>query len=180
VHNLTEYELAEVRETTVRVSGAGVPEVNGDYTFRDVRHNAGFYVLPTVYHGQDVIFTLYKCSLKNGGFQWFISITPPGKEPGTADDIDFYYALAKAHDILPRTQWYRMNPDPQKYSRDPAPTTTFLRPDHEPQSVAVAPAAGVGHSDPASSDSDRESFMMVDDERVDDSFATNGSADFYE
>jgi hypothetical protein len=137
-----------VRNTVVLVSGAGVPEVNGEYQFVSIKFNAGYYGRRAMYAGKEARFTLYKCSLKNGGFQWFISITPDGSEPGSNMDIDFYYAQGKAHERLPPEYWMRMNPDPHRYSRDPAPALQFLRADHLLQQqggasgAAAAAAAG--------------------------------------
>lgn len=185
MHNLTEDEVVMVRDVIVRVSGAGVPEVNGDYTYRDIRNSAGYYVMPATYHGHDVTFTLYKCTLKNGGFQWFISITPHGKDPGTSEDIDFYYSLAKTQDKMPPVNWIRMNPDPNRYSRDPAPTVQFIRPDQDATAAHALPLVGDGVnsnnlSELVSSDSEHESFMMVEDDRgVDDSFVSNASDSHY-
>ena len=39
---------------------------------------------------------LYKCGIQSGGNQWFVSIVEEGSEPGTSNDIDFYYALAES------------------------------------------------------------------------------------
>lgn len=89
---LAEDEEVLIRGTTVRVEGAGAAHVNGDYTFDAVKCNAGYYSRTD---GGNK-YTLYKCSLQNGGYQWFLSITPPGMEPGTKNDIDFYFASAKA------------------------------------------------------------------------------------
>ncbi len=175
-----------VRNTVVLVEHAGIPEVNGEYHFTDVRYNAGFYTRRGRYMHKDVQFTLYKCSLKNGGFQWFLSITPDGMEPGTSSDLDFYYAQAKPQDKLPATHWLRMNPDPQRISRDPAPSVTCLRPDlYEDGRGAVPHAHGHGHNLPVppargddelqydSSDSDKDgNYMMVGDDTVDDSFVS--------
>lgn len=180
-HNLTENELERISNTVVRIERAGVPEVNGDYLFREIRFNAGFFARRGVYRGAEVTFTLYKCSLKNGGYQWFLSITPDGKEPGTVEDIDFYYALAKATDKLPNVQWIRMNPDPHHYSRDPAPTVTCMLADQADDAVEAV-AQPVGGNQAESSDSDRDSFIY-EDNGVDDSFVTNGSdaaRDYYD
>jgi hypothetical protein len=177
-HKLTVHEVELVTLAVVRVEHAGVPEVNGDYVFRDIRFDAGYYARQGVHLGREVTFTLYKCSLKNGGYQWFLSITPPGKEPGTTDDIDFYYATAKAQDKLPPNYWLRMNPDPQRHSRDPAPSVICIHPNQDVNAPVHAEARLAAES----SDSDADNFMMVGDDGVDDSFATNGSdvRDYYD
>jgi hypothetical protein len=79
---LTENEDNAVRNTVCKVEGAGVPEVNGEYKFNSLKHDSGFYIRRADYNGKPAKFTLYKCSLSNGGFQWFISITPEDMEPG--------------------------------------------------------------------------------------------------
>lgn len=114
-----------MRNTVVILENAGVPEVNGEYNFVDLKNHAGYYSRTGVYRDNVTSkFTLYKCSLRNGGFQWFISITPDNMEPGTTSDIDFYYAPAKAHDYLPPTQWLKLN---STHTRDPAPKVRLVR-----------------------------------------------------
>jgi hypothetical protein len=161
-----------VRNTVVIVAHAGVVEINGEYMFKDVKCDAGYYSRRGSYQGVEVDFTLYKCSLKNGGFQWFISITPEGKEPGTSADTDFYYASAKPADNLPAPFWLRMNPDPTQVSRDPAPSVSCMRTDIT-ESMEERPTRT--RSD---SDSDKDSFMMVGDDTEegegDDSFDRSG------
>lgn len=182
-----------MRNSVVVVEHAGVVEVNGEYHFRDVRHNAGCYVRKGIYAGKEVMFTLYKCSLKNGGYQWFLSITPEGFEPGTTNDIDFYYALARPQDKLPPSVWLRMNPDPQRLSRDPAPSVHNYRVDQAAtaHSAAGAEHGGVHASETEtigvdSSDSEKDDFLMVGDDvgdGVDDSFVSNSSdnrGDYYD
>jgi len=141
---LTENEDTAIRNTVVLVTHAGVPECNGEYTFHSVRYHAGFYARKGVYRGKEELFTLYKCSLNSGGYQWFLSITPEGMEPGTKHDIDFYYAHAKPQDRFPATIWFRMNPDPVKCSRDPPPTMQFIRTDLPPLPVTTTTTAAAG------------------------------------
>lgn len=43
-------------------------------------------------NGERVVFTLYRCVLQTRERRWYISIVPSHrKEPGTTDDMDFYY-----------------------------------------------------------------------------------------
>ena len=58
-----------MRNTIVTVENAGVPEVNGVYTFDSVRVHSGFYKRRGLYMGKEVDFTLYKCSVQNSGNQ---------------------------------------------------------------------------------------------------------------
>jgi hypothetical protein len=64
------------------VEGAGTSEVNGDYRFCDIKENAGYYSRNGVMNGKQSKFTIYKCSLQQGGFQWYLSITPDDMLPG--------------------------------------------------------------------------------------------------
>lgn len=98
--------------------------MNGEYTFKDIKANAGYYDRIGEYHGKPARFTLYKCSLKNGGYQWFISTTPDGHEPGTSHDTDFYYCHAKLQDKIPPTNWHRTQ---GTHTRDPPPQVRFVR-----------------------------------------------------
>lgn len=88
----------------------------------------GYYYHIGIYNGEEVNFTLYKCSMKNGGYRWFLSITPFGKEPGTADDTDFYFAYSQGFEILPPNDWKRLESD---YVSDPAPNVTCDGPVNE-------------------------------------------------
>lgn len=147
----------QVENTRIILEGAGNDEVNGEFLFVGIRANAGFYERYGAYKDKEARFTLYKCSLRNGGFQWFISITPPNVEPGTSQDIDFYYAAAKHGDYMPPVQWSKMTQS--QIARDPPPRLQFILPE--------------GFED--DSDSDRESLMMVGDDsgiEVNDSFTS--------
>jgi hypothetical protein len=198
--SLTDSEDTLVRNTVVVVETAGVPEVNGEYFFVDIKNNAGFYARTAVYREKEVRFTLYKCSLRNGGFQWFISITPDNNEPGTTNDIDFYYAIAKTHDYLPPSQWSKLT---VAHTRDPCPKLRLVRKpvaedteeDVEGPSVVESEnkeqqldESGVFNMNSFNSsfnsiengndsDSDKESLMMVADETGlnDESFASHFS-----
>jgi hypothetical protein len=129
-----------VNLTMVMVEGAGKNEVDGEYTFVALKNNAGSFERHGVYNGQAARFTLYKCSLKNGGFQWFISLTPEGLEPGTTQDTDFYYAIAKNADKLPGTHWCCLS---SAHSWEPAPRVECVRLD----SLVVVTTDGASSSD---------------------------------
>ncbi len=123
--HLTENEYSAVVHTVVVVDGAGAQHVNGEYRFVSMKNNAGCYERRGEYGGRaDVRYTLYKCTLKNGAFQWFLSTTPDELDPGTAQDTDFYYALAKPTDKLPAAQWLRFN---SALSQDPPPRVECIR-----------------------------------------------------
>ncbi len=183
-NQLTINDDLAVRNTVVLVENAGVPEVNGEYHFSDVRFNAGYYTRRGLYNHKEVMFTLYKCSLKNGGFQWFLSITPDGMEPGTSSDLDFYYATAKPQDKFPAVHWLRMNPDPQRIARDPPPSVTCFRPDLDEVPLHGLPAPPPRVMDDImpgdSSDSDKDSSYLVQDGDVDDSFVSSNNDPYYE
>ena len=94
--NLPEWDAYVVSHTTVEVSKGIRPEVNGIYNFVAFKQNAGYYSRLGSYDGNPALFTLYKCTVNNGGYQWFISVTPEGLEPGTNRDVDFYFSHAKS------------------------------------------------------------------------------------
>ncbi len=121
---LTENEETLVRNTVINLSDAGMPEVNGDYYFVNLKCNGGYYARNGTYDRKPARFTLYKCNLNQGGYQWFISLTPAGAEPGTAKDIDFYYAPGKLIEKLPPVNWFRVG-----NNRDPPPMVLHTRVD---------------------------------------------------
>jgi hypothetical protein len=134
--NLTRNELIMIESSMLVVDGAGTSEVDGEYLFVSLKNHAGFFERHGEYGGHTARFTIYKCSLKNGGFQWFLSITPDNVEPGTSQDIDFYYAPAKHPDKLPPLNWSCLT---TPHCRDPAPRVECVRCDVP----LVAAAAGI-------------------------------------
>jgi hypothetical protein len=144
----------------VVVEGAGKGEVDGEYTFMTLKNNAGSFERRGMHNGLLSRFTLYKCSLKNGGFQWFISLTPDGQEPGTTQDIDFYYAIAKNTDKLPGGHWSCLS---STLPLEPAPRVECIRLD---SLVVVATDSGVSSStsdvsDRVDDDGDASSLAMA-------------------
>lgn len=113
------------------VERSGVPEVDGEYRFHDFKCNAGYFIRRGTYNQKSAKFTLYKCSLKNGGFQWFISVTPETMDPGTNNDIDFYFAIAKNVDKLPPNIWQKISAN---HAREPAPKVQCVRMDRSDSS----------------------------------------------
>lgn len=126
----SENEEALIKETIVVVSGAGVPEVNGEYHFREFgAYGAGSYYRVGTYMGKPAYFTIYKWKMKNRDFHWFISKTPEGKNPGTAEDIDFYSVLFDdrlREPYLPPKKWDLRNND--QHSKPPTPTVLMKYP----------------------------------------------------
>lgn len=124
--SLTENEYREVKHTILIVENAGNHELNGEYIYTNIKQNAGYYSRIGKYNNAIVRFTLYKCTLRNGGFQWFLSITPDGLEPGTSSDTDFYFAPAKPSDILPTigSSWCKIS---GPHVRDPVPRIRKIR-----------------------------------------------------
>lgn len=161
--------------TVVVVEGAGVPEVDGEYIFTTFKNSAGQYERRGPYGDvPDARFAIYKCSLKNGGFQWFLSITPPSIDPGTAQDLDFYYATAKAGDKLPSSHWHSMN---ISTTRPPAPRVECVRADPEEaldMSMDCAPSSS-GYGPHSGDFSDNDSGKVDDDEEEDDDDDDNDS-----
>lgn len=167
MHSLSENELANVRNTTVVVDGAGTREVNGEYHFIDVKNQGGYYERVGPYIGNPAArFTLYKCHLKNGGYQWFLSITPDDADPGTVQDMDFYYAPAKLTERTPPSVWLTMS---TQCTRDPAPRVECL----------CENKTETSESSEKEDDEDEEdlcsSLAAGDDEPIDTSFFSHGS-----
>lgn len=95
--SLTLDEEEEVRNIVVTVRGAGSQQVDGQYVFDKMKCGAGSYVKleePGGNTGAAGRYMLYKCSMQQGGFNWFMSWTPEGKEPGTNKDVDYYCVKA--------------------------------------------------------------------------------------
>ncbi len=108
--SLTEIEYQECCDISILVKGAGAEQVNGEYHFVGLMNNAGSYeriVKDGI--GSDIRYTLYKCYMtKSQKYQWFISITPSDKKPGSTNDIDFY-TTAVCEDkerISEESRWY--------------------------------------------------------------------------
>ena len=155
-----------LRNTRVIVEGAGAPEVNGEYTYRGVKFHSGMFSRPGVYEDKQVTFTLYKCNVHANGFQWFISITPEGEQPGTNHDIDFYYAHTKMNvELLPPTTWGILQAP--AVSKLPAPIVRCESPilPEMPDSLLrlVDTAAIATTMDESDSDQDDLSSMLPDD-----------------
>ena len=89
------YLINELRHTAVVVSGAGEEAVNGTYRFSKLReYNSSLYKRETMFRDKKVFFQIYRCRMDNKAYQWFISIVPAGKDPGTNADEDFYCKLS--------------------------------------------------------------------------------------
>jgi hypothetical protein len=167
--HLTENEENMIKGTTVYVENAGTAEVNGEYKFTDFKCNAGMFTHPGTFNNKDVVYTLYKCSVVNGGYQWFISVVPDGMEPGTNNDIDFYFALSKNDtmtSILPPLQWSTLQNKPT--SRNPAPQVKSMTPQEPSEFIEMTPAA-------RESDSDRDVSSVQSDDLNDDADDSNFS-----
>ena len=164
--NLTENEEYIIMNTVITIEGAGVREVDGEYTFVSIKHNAGYYRKEGIWDNKKVNFTLYKCSVQNSGFQWFLSVTPDSHEPGTKFDLDFYNAIIHAKnnfDILPPILgWSVLNNS--QFSRLPLPQIKLQTPVIPDLSAYVVPKESLLPL-PTDSDSDFEDI----DSRPDDS-----------
>jgi hypothetical protein len=95
-----------IKSTVVVLSGAGLPAVHGDYHFASFKNDAGCYIRTGFYDDEIVQFAICKWNTKNGGFQWYLSITPsPSSSASTSttatQDVDLYCSTAKASDLLP-------------------------------------------------------------------------------
>jgi len=117
----TEEEEDILVRATCIVEGAGHAECNGEYKYFKFFNGAGAYRKNV--EGQQYSYSILNCSLENKQYQWFISSTPHGIEPGTSKDTDYYYARYEPSGqlfgrILPPKCFDLMN----KNSPSPAPT----------------------------------------------------------
>ena len=152
---LMELQATMIKYTEVEVSNAGLPFVNGVYRFVNFKSNAGSFSRIGLYEGNTANFTLYKCSVNNGGFQWFISITPDGTEPGSSKDTDFYFCQASQDllgNTLPPKQFQALQSDTLV---EPGPQVLCRKPTEEfVTEVLRTVPAGTGHYEmPAEMDS---------------------------
>ena len=109
----------------VKVSGAGVEEVNGLYVLRDRRLLCDGYVFQQhpaqgrcMPDGRPKVYTLYRCALETpaNSWRWYISIMAPHQlDPGTAQDEDYYYV--DANEPIPRYDDVPARPKPYPPSR---------------------------------------------------------------
>jgi ubiquitin carboxyl-terminal hydrolase 9/24 len=84
----TENEEKMIKSTIIRVEGAGIAEVNGDYTFCDFYDSVGYFSREVVdMYGKKSNYTIYRCKMQHGTKQWFISLGPV---PGPQTEMDFY------------------------------------------------------------------------------------------
>jgi len=81
----------QLEYTYVVVEGAGCPEVDGHYNFREMFKGAAWYEkdMPL---SRGYQFSIYKCPVEPDRQNWFLSKTAIDKMPGTENDVDFYSA----------------------------------------------------------------------------------------
>lgn len=106
----------------VVVSGAGNPAVNGTYQQDGVFSGACRYSKAGLWKSKDCRFFIFQCNVSNNTRHWYISIVPPGMNPGTSSDIDFYTAPAteRCTKIPPQSGWAKSNE-----GRDPSPNMEY-------------------------------------------------------
>jgi len=173
-----------IRGAVVMLSDAGVPEVNGEYKWKGFLRDAGWYAKESMYEGEPFLFSVYKCKVSSGSHkyedsQWFISATALGRDPGTKDDIDFYYGINQPNAllegrILPPLTFLR---EPHhSVSWDPSPTVE-IRYSSRLNAIELLSSMGAAIStNNLDSDSDEEAYSTTtsspDRDRVgpDDSF----------
>ena len=175
----------ELRRTMVEVSGAGETAVNGLYRFDRLRYmNTALYKLDTNYRGKVVTFQIYRCRL-NGlkTYQWFISIVPYGKEPGTNQDEDFYFkvstfkqipnyqasaslALSDGNDDIkpPEGQWNAIT----AFKNKPSPTVRWVMSTHPPPPPPPCDDIDSDKEDSTAAMEDEDTYHAYDDDDEDD------------
>jgi hypothetical protein len=105
------YDETKYRPELVIVQGAGLEVINGMYHRDGMFENAGKYTKEGHWKGVDEIFSLFRCNVSNNTQHWYISIVPPGVQPGTNTDIDFYSAPVNEQnpDVPPARGWTKAN-----------------------------------------------------------------------
>lgn len=91
----------------ILVQGAGLDVINGIYRREGTFENAGKYIKRGIWKSVEESFSLFRCNVSNNTKHWYISIVPPGVQPGTSTDIDFYSAPMNEQDpeIPPDQGW---------------------------------------------------------------------------
>ena len=141
----------------ILVENAGVPEVNGIYNFVQIFNESGFYGRTGTFQNKPVNYTLYKCSVQGGNYQWFLSITPAGSMPGTTQDVDFYSAQLMNNsniNYLPPKNWMTINNS--RINVGQAPTVTITIPNQINQNITVNSNISVNNNNGNVYDSDSD------------------------
>jgi hypothetical protein len=120
----------ELMASVVKVDSAGSFATNGEYIFKEILDDAGWFYRLGVYDGKQVMFSLYRCKMNNDKHQWFISAHKDGSRPGTQLDVDFYSAdsmydnssVLQYNDRLPPRDGWR----PCGNNPEPPPQLTIL------------------------------------------------------
>jgi hypothetical protein len=76
----------------VVVEGAGSPEVDGHYNFREIFKGAAWYEREPLPQSRGYQYSIYKCPVEPNTQNRFLSKTPIDKKPGTEADVDYYSA----------------------------------------------------------------------------------------
>ena len=84
--------VAQLEYTYVVVEGAGSPEVDGQYNFREIFKGAAWYERDALPQSHGYQYSIYKCPVEPNTQNWFLSKTLIDKKPGTDADIDYYSA----------------------------------------------------------------------------------------
>ena len=100
-------DVQKFRAESILVQGAGLDVINGIYRREGTFENAGKYIKRGIWKNVEESFSLFRCNVSNNTKHWYISIVPPGVQPGTSTDIDFYSAPMNEHDpdIPPDQGW---------------------------------------------------------------------------
>lgn len=149
---LSEDDEESLRQSSVTVQDAGVSEVNGQYIFTSILNDSGHYSKKCIFQGKQVTFHLYKCSMNNGQYNWYISITPENLVPGTTKDVDFYNAggYRVPNDRFPPVRpWNAVNNNNNLFlGRAPIVQTFSLNQPSLPQAIGVNYATNIGSQPP--------------------------------
>ena len=115
----------QLEYTYLTVEGAGNPEVDGNYSFKEIFKGAGWYEKDAdgvLGASSGYQFSVFKCPVEPNSQAWFISKTLIGKKPGTQDDLDYYSANPSDEALSypePNLVWEVVD---RNFGADPVPT----------------------------------------------------------
>jgi hypothetical protein len=125
---------AALSQKVAIVSGAGIPQINGQYHFSRIHRDSAIFIKPpTMFKNERANFNLYRCKMSTENYCWFISHVHEGKDPGTQSDIDYYSAPSPynerykdTNDVLPPvTGWMVVGNHPSNQYNSP-PTVRIV------------------------------------------------------
>jgi hypothetical protein len=108
----------------ISVEGAGNDAVNGHYIQDGFFEHALRYSRDGIWKNKRHKIYIISCNVSNYTKHWYITIVPPGSNPGTSSDIDFYTAPVTQESLTvpPKRGWTKaaegIDPPPRLIHRD--------------------------------------------------------------